>query len=262
MPLYNNWLTRIWNGYAEDVGRSLIHLGALGWLLSSTAQATMIATNKNIDKKEKQFLLPQEISDGVINVTLYYTICQAIKKGTDALLEKGVFLTKKSFDTIMKIKPCANSCSDYIKAMSEFFVNSGLIKKKKNVGNLTNFYNGSIELLSKPLKTQEKIIARNPILQSTFLPLIEQNKTKPVKKLLNGALKEYSAYKNGVGIMSAVGASVLACSIITPLTRNYIANVYQKKRLEKEKIAINNNKTNKIYQNHLPVSDTYKLFRF
>ena len=60
-------LSKIWHKYAEDVGISLIHLGALGWFLSSAAQLAMIITNKDIDKKEKQFLIPQEASDGAIN---------------------------------------------------------------------------------------------------------------------------------------------------------------------------------------------------
>ena len=112
MPIvnpYNTLLSKIFNYYAQDVGKSLIHLGALGWFLSAAAQLTMIYRNKDIDKKEKQFLLPQETADGVINVALYYTICQGIKYGCEQLLERGHVFTQRSMDTILALKPIPTS---------------------------------------------------------------------------------------------------------------------------------------------------------
>lgn len=256
---YNSLLKKIWDYYAEDVGKSLIHLGAFGWFLSSAAQLGMIVRNKNIDKKEKQFLIPQEIADGVINVGLYYTICQAIKKGCEQLLERGVFMTKRTFDTIQALKTTPNSNSDFIKAMSEFFVRHRLVKNSE--GNLSDFYKGAINLLNKTEKEREKILSssKNRMLWPVFGLAHTTKRTKQMRNMLNLGLKEYTLFKNGVGVIGAVGASILACNIITPITRNLTANIYQKKALKRNEIAKNANHFQIGYK--LPVSNTYSKFK-
>ena len=60
----------VFNKYSVDSGKMLIHMGALGWVFSSLAQIGVVATDKNISKKDKKFLVPQEICDGVTNVGL------------------------------------------------------------------------------------------------------------------------------------------------------------------------------------------------
>lgn len=66
--LYQKSLAQVYKLYSHDVGRALVHMGTMEWFFSSLAQVTMIAANKKIDKKEKKFLIPQEIVDGAINV--------------------------------------------------------------------------------------------------------------------------------------------------------------------------------------------------
>lgn len=232
----NPALEKIWKAYSEDIGRSLIHLGALGWLLSAAAQVTMIAKNKDIDKKEKQFLIPQEIADGVINVGLYYTICKGIKKGCEMMLENGVIMTKKSFDTIMQIKQSSQSVKDFVRGTTEYFYHSGLLKKKNSVGRLTDFYTTLVNLLDKKTNSFDDILKHNETLRETFgyyVDIVNKNKTK---KFINRALKNFKCYKNGIGVVAAVGASVLACNVITPIGRNITANMFQsdaKKRTAK-----------------------------
>ena len=253
-------LRKIWSKYAEDVGQSLIHLGALGWFLSSAAQLGMIITNKDIDKKEKQFLIPQETADGAINVVLYYTICQAIKKYADSLLERGKILTEKSCECIEKFKTTPNSASDFIKGLSEFYRQHRIIDKKKHVGNLSDFYNGSIDLLSKSPMDRNRIIKNNPMLMSVFGRVIdEKSKVKTAKGILNRALKDYNLYKNGVGVIAAVGASILACNLITPIARNITANMFQKSVQKKQKTTQAGK--NNIYYYPAQVSPTFNVFK-
>ena len=90
--LFQKSLTKIWDTYSKDVGKSLIHLGAVGWIFGALAQIGALAFNKKIDKEEKNFLFPQEIADGIINVGLYYTICQGIKSFADKCVDKGKFI--------------------------------------------------------------------------------------------------------------------------------------------------------------------------
>ena len=125
---------------------------------------------------------------------------------------------------------------------------------------MTNFYNGAIELLSKPQGVIAKILDNNPTLKSVFQH-IPVDKQKNVKKELNRALKEYSSFKNGVGIVSAVSASVLACSVITPITRNSIANFYQKRKLKISEKENTSKDINSNYLRTLPVPVTYNMFK-
>lgn len=263
--IYNNILNKIWKRYAPDVGKSLIHLGALGWFLSSAAQLGMIISNKDIDKKEKQFLVPQEAADGCINVGLYYTICQAIKKGGDALLERGKIIAASTLETINSLKPDSNTMPKYLKAMSDAFEESSIIGNDniKSSGRLNNFLNGSIEFLEKTKEEQTRIMQNSGILRSTFEKVLEQSDGKELHNTLTQSLKDYSLFKNGVGVITAVGASILACNIITPLARNYTASLYQKRALKRQNKLpkTENNKPVFYNYNQIPVSKTFSGFR-
>lgn len=258
--LWQMGLEKAWKTYAEDVGKSLIHLGALGWFLSAAAQVTMIAKNDDISRKEKEFLIPQEIADGVINVGLYYTICQGIKKGCESLLEKGHFMTQKSFKTIMQLKQSPNSVQDFIKAQSELFRFKGLLKgnKNKGLGNLSSFYKGFINLIDRLYVEDRGIIKYNEIFKQAFGYYLEQKNIEKTRVFVNRAFKDYNLFKNGMGIVAAVGASVLSCNIITPITRNMTANYFQKKSIDKNKKNLPQVPP-KPYV--LPVSKTYNGFK-
>ena len=78
----------MFDNYSKDSGKLLVHLGALGWVLGSAAQIGAVIGDKNIDKEQKKFLLPQEGADAAVNVAMYYTICDVIKRGADQLVEK------------------------------------------------------------------------------------------------------------------------------------------------------------------------------
>ena len=48
--------------FGEDPGKMLLHTGTLGWILSSLAQVMAVVLNDKIPKKQKTFLIPQEIT--------------------------------------------------------------------------------------------------------------------------------------------------------------------------------------------------------
>lgn len=176
--LYQKALAQIYKSYSHDVGKALVHMGTIGWLFSALAQVTMIATNKNIEKKEKKFLIPQEIADGAINVGLFFTISKLIKDYADNLVESG----KISLETTEQI--------------------------------LSKFRND------------------NQTKQSSLASIANKNNKTVNKELLNllkQGQKEFHGFKNGVGVIAAIGASVLASNIITPVCRNIVANKFQDK---------------------------------
>ena len=199
--LFNQGIAKAWEYYSKDVGKSLIHWGSVGWVFSSLAQIFAIAINKNIDKKEKKFLIPQEMADGAVNVGLYYTITQAIKSLGDSLVESGSFIKKDTADFLNALNANNLPLKDFIKSngsVSEIF---SLIKRENRFGG------------------------------------VEQSVLNNVFAALDKKADSFSHWKNGVGTIFTIAASVLACNVITPYCRNKIASVFQQRHLEKTKLS-------------------------
>lgn len=91
----------MFRSYGTKEGLMLIHLGALGWLLSSLAQTIAIVTNKSISPKEKKYMVPQEIADGVINVGCYYGITKVFQNVANRMIDKGKIIFKEANGSIM-----------------------------------------------------------------------------------------------------------------------------------------------------------------
>lgn len=197
----NNFINYMFKNYSKDDGKLLVHMGALSWVFGAFAQVGAVICDKNIDKKKKKFLLPQEAADAGANVVLFYTVCDAIKRASDKLVESGKLLTQEAADAIKALKPGAGSWKDVFTATE--------LK-----GRLT-------DLLQDASK----------------LDLLKgQNITQAQKDAVKNALAKVESHKNNMGIIAAIGASVLACNVITPYVRNFIASKWQKKQLHKEAV--------------------------
>lgn len=256
--LFEKQLANVFDRYSGDVGDALIHLGAVGWLFSAAAQITMIAKNKDIDKKEKKFLIPQEVADGVINVGLYYTVCKGIKNLGNRLLENCVFITPKTNEFMNNFNNNATSLSEFVKGVSEKINNKKVLENGFTRGRLTNFYKGSIAYIEKLVENNFNHKYGKP-LNDTFSKIKDIKTAENLKNEIETALKEFKSFKNGVGVIAAVGASVLACNLITPVARNLTANYYQKKLIERTKKRNPITKTATPYI--LPASKTFNVFK-
>ena len=230
--IFESLANKVWNGkYADDVGIALIHLGAAGWVLSAAAQILMLARNKDIDKKEKRFLIPQEIADGVINVGLYYSICQVIKNIGDYMSENIQYMTQKSNDFLTLIKPDSRSNLEFIKGFAESFRNSGLTTVKKQRQNMSAFLNGILNYLKGT--NVPKNFKPNADFKTALSKLANSRTLEQQIDLVEDVQRNFNGYKNGVGVIAAVGASILACNIITPIARNIMANHSQRKLMRR-----------------------------
>lgn len=201
--------------YAKDGGKLLIHAGAAGWLFSSLAQVTVIATDSKISKKDKKFLVPQEICDGATNVVLYYTVSKIIKESGDYLINKGHLLTDDVVKAITKLKPETTSIKEAAKGLTEKWVYVDEILNKKH------------------LKTPLKAVLENYKLTEAFQKLSPAQKTA-FEKEIKAAAEHLSNFKNGIGVITSIAASILASNILTPIVRNKMAGVYQQKFIMKE----------------------------
>lgn len=87
--MFDNLKLRIYDKYSEHPGKLLVFAGTLGWTLSCIAQVGAIVFNEKLSSKDKKFLIPQEITDGVVNVGLFFAITKGLHSYTDKMIESG-----------------------------------------------------------------------------------------------------------------------------------------------------------------------------
>ena len=85
-----NIITKLAQQGLNDRANFLKNIAVIGWVLSSLAQTCAVVFNDKIPTKEKRFLVPQEIFDGITNATLFWFITS---KSTD--FGKSLILKKK-----------------------------------------------------------------------------------------------------------------------------------------------------------------------
>lgn len=193
--LANKLLTSIWNNYKHESGKMLLHLGAIGWVVSSIAQICAIVINKKINKDDKKFLIPQEAFDGLINAGFYYIITDTCLTISNKLVESGKFLNQKLHKNILE----------------------NIFKTKENTADIKQLSN----LVKNEKATLTKIM-RNQLSKAP---------TESLEKLLGA----FTKFKNAAGIGASILASIVSCNLVTPIIRNKIAAEIQKKALDKNK---------------------------
>ncbi len=210
MANFGALLDKMCKSYAGDNGKMLLHLGALGWILSSAAHIFMIATSKTIDKEKKKYLLPQETLDGAVNVGMYYTITDLMKKVADWTVENKRMpdSTIKAMEAYIEHTGRVGTTDAFIKEVGQSG-KKGLFGTLKNKG-ASNFYKKAITELTEG--------AENPELLQT----------------LKNAQGEFRKFKNGVGTAASIATSVVVVSILAPILRNKLTNELQKRNLKRE----------------------------
>lgn len=96
-----NWLAKT---FSKDTSKMLIATGVAGWALSSLAQIMAILVNPKIKDEQKLFLLPQEISDAIVNIGSFFVITQFTKKTVAKLFTTGKFAPKNVREFLDKNK--------------------------------------------------------------------------------------------------------------------------------------------------------------
>lgn len=105
MNKFTSFCQKIFTKFCEqgvtDRASFIKNITVVGFILSSVAQTTALIFNEKIPTKEKKFLVPQEIADGIINATLFWVIAsKAVNFGKSLILTKKVL--PKSLVPFMK----------------------------------------------------------------------------------------------------------------------------------------------------------------
>lgn len=199
--------------YSNDAGKMLLHTGTAGWILSAAGQIFGIVNNDKVSKKEKKFLIPQEIVDAGINILSFYIVTNKIQNVTKALASKGKVITPA-----IRVF-CEKHGIQFTKGADGKSPNIGksILDKVKNYESVVKV-NGDSKL---NLGVDEKKIA-------------ELN--TEIKELNNFYDKTYSPFESGLKVAGGIFGAVLSGNIITPLLRNPIAAAKQKSSLSREKM--------------------------
>lgn len=88
--MMNSFKSAVFQRYADNTDKFLTDTAAIGWFLASAANMCGAMFNKKISPKDKKYLIPQEMADGITNVGLFYLLTNSLIKGSKKLFEKGV----------------------------------------------------------------------------------------------------------------------------------------------------------------------------
>lgn len=83
-----------YENFTKHPGEFLLISGMISWAASCVNQIVAIALNKKIPKEQKYFLVPQEITDGIVNVTLFALFTRSFTRVGERLVETGRLLPK------------------------------------------------------------------------------------------------------------------------------------------------------------------------
>lgn len=186
-------MNSIYTRFSENPAKMLIYTGVLGWFLSSAAQVSAIAVNKNIPKEQKYFLIPQEIGDGALNVLSFFLITSVIKGYATRLVSSGKLATPK---------------------IRNFLEKSGINIKTK-----------------KGWKIKDNIINNNGIIGKEKFDYSKFNiEEMPNYDLIRD---DYKPFKSGMEVIGMTLGSILSCNVVTPLLRNRYAASRQQAALSR-----------------------------
>lgn len=87
--MFDNLKLKIYDKYSENPGKLMVFAGTMGWALSCLAQLGAVVFNDKLTSKDKKFLIPQEIADGVLNVGLFFVITQGLYAKVDKMVNSG-----------------------------------------------------------------------------------------------------------------------------------------------------------------------------
>ena len=167
-----------------------------------------------------------------------------------------IFLTKNNHDRLINlVTDPEKPVRIFVEGVAQHMQFFGYTKEK---GNLSKFYDGSINYLHKRIRD---LLNGSGVIDNLYYSTLNtQDSIINQIRELQQSQRNFKKYKNGVGVLTAVGASVLASNLLTPIARNITANHFQKK-LMKDKYKTKQIETTRPVPYRMPVSNTFSKFK-
>lgn len=141
--VWNNLKNTIYEKYGRESGKMLVHAGLITWTAATLSQVFAIALNNKLTSNEKKFLIPQEISDGVLNILTFYLFTNTLKNISGKLVSTGKWSTKGIRDFVTK-----NQLTPNIK-MGDLETNLGAtFKENKEFHDCYDKFKGGVDMIA------------------------------------------------------------------------------------------------------------------
>lgn len=188
-PFLKKTANFVYDKFSKNVGSFLLVSGIVGWMLSCVNQTVAILINDKIPTKQKKFMIPQEIADGIINTLLFAAFTRSFTKVGERLVQSGRLATKDLRNIYKTKMHNGKSLESLIKNEMEHPT------KGKNAFNLSE------------------------------LPVFNDKTVAGFKKEDNN---KYFNFATGVSFVFSTVGSIISCDFVTPFVRNKIASHRQK----------------------------------
>ena len=99
---FKNILDKLATVSASNMGKVLVVTSVVGWIASSAAQILGILVNDKYSKKQKQFLVPQEMMDAITNIGAYRLLTLPLRKAVGKCVSTGKLAPKPVLDFMSK----------------------------------------------------------------------------------------------------------------------------------------------------------------
>ena len=176
-----NWVAK---HYGDNAGKMLIHTGVVGWILSSAAQVVAILINDKIPKKQKMYMIPQEIADAGVNILSFYLITQTFRGLTSKLVNTGRLLPKGVRNFLVK-----NNIADVGKKSFDVLKNGKLTPEL--VESFTNFKNG-MDVVATTVGSVLSCNIVTPIVRNEIAANRQKKSIEKMEKITNQPLTQHS----------------------------------------------------------------------
>lgn len=187
----------IYKNISVDSGLMILCTSIIGIMLSSIAQSFAVATNKNYTKEQKMFMVPQELSEGVVTILSLLLVTTPFKVFAKKYVNSGKLMNSDM------IKYCKDN---------NLLDKRGKINLKKTLNNTVNKIITSDQFIKSDPKIQEKILEPHVNMQINLQTL-----------------------DDSISAIATTAGGILSTAFVTPLARNKVASAYQKKQLESNK---------------------------
>lgn len=186
----------VYKNLEEGSGNMILATSMTAIGLSTLAQTIAIFINKKYSLSQKAFMVPQEITEGVITILSMFCITKPIQGLSGKLVKTGKIAT-----------------TDMIKYMNMH----GLLEKR---GKSDFDFKKIVNSIIKNIETSDKFI---------------KSSSKEQKKLLenhNNAIHLYEITADATSAIATTAGSVLTTALISPLIRNVSASYYQQHNID------------------------------
>ena len=203
-----NW---IYKHFEKGSGAMILITSLTGMGLSTLAQTCAIIFNKKYTDKQKAFMIPQELTEGIINIGSMLLITKPTQRFVRKLVKTGKIATKKTLEYMEE-----NGLSDK-RGAKNFDIRICIQEKLAKI-------NKSEEFKVIPDEVKDSILARHI-----------------------DVLDSYNVYADSISAITTTAGSALSIAILAPLIRNSVAAKYQKINMNRLQKHYQNYETQKIY---------------